>query len=112
MFRDGRKIEIEVSEFSEREITFMYPDHAHLITIYGSNAPALFYQPPPDWDRESFWGRLFTITELRRDYSRLGIDKMIHAHKEREEWAGCYVEAHIWCRSLRTEHGEPNFEAE
>lgn len=103
MFRDGRKIEIEVSGFSERELTFMYPDHAHLVTVHGSSAPALFYQPPHDWDRESFWGRLLTITELRQEYSRLGIDKMIDAHKEREGWAGCYVEAHLWRRSLRSD---------
>jgi len=49
MFREGRKIEIEVSEFSEGELTFMYPDHAHLVTYYGSDVPALFYQPPQDW---------------------------------------------------------------
>jgi hypothetical protein len=105
MFRDGRKVEMEVSGFPERELTFMYPDHSHLVTYYGSNAPALFYQPPPDWDRESFWGRLFTITELQRDYSRLGIDRMIQVHEEQGGWAGCYVEAHIWRRSLRTDHG-------
>lgn len=105
MFRDGRKIEMDVCEFSERELTFMYPDHSHLVTFYGSSAPALFYQPPPDWNRESFWGRLFTTSELRQEYSRLGIDKMIQAHKDREGWAGCYVEAHIWRRSLRVKYG-------
>jgi hypothetical protein len=103
MFREGRKIEIEVSGFSERELTFMYPDHAHLVTIYDSDAPPLFYQPPPDWDRESFWGRLFTFAELQEEYSALGIDRMIRVHKEREGWAGCYVEAHVWRRGLREE---------
>jgi len=103
MFREGKKIEMEVSGFSENELTFMYPDHAHLVTVYGSNAPPLFYQPPADWSRESFWGRLLTITELREEYSRLGIDKMVHAHMERDGWAGCYVEAHLWRRSLRSD---------
>ncbi|MEO7101268.1 MAG: hypothetical protein ABI162_18090 [Luteolibacter sp.] len=101
MFREGRKIEMDVCEFSDRELTFMYPDHAHLITYYGSKAPALFYQPPSDWGHHSFWGRLFTISELRDEYSRLRIDKMIQAHQERDGWAGCYVEAHLWRRSLR-----------
>ena len=100
MFREGRKIEINLSEFSKHELTFMYPDHAHLITVCSSEAPALFYQPPPDWSRESFWARLFTLEELRQEYSRLGIDKMIQSHKEKDGWAGCYVEAHIWRRSL------------
>jgi hypothetical protein len=35
MFREGKKIEMEVSGFSEKELTFMYPDHAHLVTVYG-----------------------------------------------------------------------------
>lgn len=100
MFREGRKIAIDISDFSEHELTFMYPDHAHLVTFYGSNAPALFYQPPPDWTRQSYWGRIFTIGELEQEYSTLGIDTMIQAHKERDGWAGCYVEAHIWRRSL------------
>ncbi|MEK7951388.1 hypothetical protein [Luteolibacter soli] len=103
MFREGRKIEMEVSGFSEKELTFMYPDHAHLVTVYGADAPALFYQPPTDWSRESFWGRLFTLAELREEYSRLGIDRMIRAHEERDGWAGCYVEAQLWRRGLRGE---------
>jgi hypothetical protein len=104
MFRDGQKIELDVSEFSERELTFMYPDHAHLITFYGSSAPPLFYQPPTGWKDQRFWGKLFTIRELRDQYSELGIDQMIHSHLNRGGWAGCYIEAHIWRRNLRTNH--------
>lgn len=101
MFREGRKIEMAVSEFSERELTFMYPDHAHLITVYNSKAPALFCQPPPDWKKEPFWGQLFTLTELHDQFARLEIDKRIRCQKERDGWAGCYVEAHIWRRDIR-----------
>lgn len=103
MFREGKKIEMDISDFSENELTFMYPDHAHLITYYGSKVPALFYQPPVDFEKDSVWGRLFTISDLRDEYYQLGIDKMIHAHKARDGWAGCYVEAHIWRPNLRTE---------
>ena len=103
MFREGRKIELDVEDFSDHELTFMYPDHAHLVTYYGSKAPALFYQPPSDCRDQHFWGRLFTMSELRDEYSRLGIDKMIQAHQERDGWAGCYVEAHLWRRDLRND---------
>lgn len=78
----------------------MYPDHAHLITFYGSEAPPLFFQPPPEWKKDHFCGRLFTFTELRAEYRLLGLDKMIQAQQERDGWAGCYVEAHIWRRNL------------
>ena len=46
MFRDGQKIEIDTSDFLEHELTFMYPDHAHLITFYG--CPATIINPLND----------------------------------------------------------------
>jgi len=49
MFREGRKIEIDTSVLSEGELTFMYPDHAHLITFYGSAA----FLPTSAWLGES-----------------------------------------------------------
>lgn len=106
MFRDGQKIEIDTSDFLEHELTFMYPDHAHLITYYGSEVPSLFYQPSPDSESQRFLGRLFTMTELHDEYSRLGIDAMIQAHQDRDGWAGCYVEAHIWRRNIRINRSE------
>ena len=33
MFRHGRRVQLELSEFSEKEVTFMYPDHSHLTTL-------------------------------------------------------------------------------
>jgi len=101
MFRHGRRVSLEVSDFSAEEVTFMYPDHAHLTTLYGADVPHLFYQPHhlPD---EEFWGQLYTYEELRADYESSRIAESIEEHLQRDGWAGCYVEAHMWCRDRRT----------
>lgn len=109
MFRNGRKITLAVEDYEDHELTFMYPDHAHLISYYGSDAPPLFYQLPTDWEQQRFWGKLFTFNELREEYSQLGIDSMIESHKARDGWAGCYIEAHIWRRNQRTNWEEQNY---
>lgn len=100
MFREGRKITLEVADFEPHELTFMYPDHAHLVSFHGSDAPSIFYQLPPGWESQRFWGQLFTFGELLRDFQEMGIDGMIERHQERDGWAGCYVEAHLWRRRL------------
>ena len=111
MFRQGRRVRLELSEFSEEEVTFMYPDHAHLTTLYGADVPHLFYQPHhlPDKD---FWGQLYTYEELCADHESSGIAESIAEHRERDGWAGCYVEAHIWCRDRRTTEREQVASAE
>lgn len=100
MFRDGRKMEMKVRDFEDFEITFMYPDHGHLLSFYGSNVPPLFHDLPESQEVQPFRGRLFTFAELSKGYEETGIKKMIGAHLDRDSWAGCYVEAHIWKRSL------------
>lgn len=101
MFREGRSLALDAADFQDHELTFMYPDHAHLIPFYGSEVPSLFFQRPPDWDRHQFWGRLFTYPELLNEYAEMGIGDKIEAHKSKDGWAGCYVEAHLWRRGLR-----------
>lgn len=101
MFRDGRKITMEAADFSEHELTFMYPDHAHLVSFHEVDVPRLFYQVPEGEIREPFWGELLTWRELAGGYASLGIQPKIEAHLAADGWAGCYVEAHLWRRSLR-----------
>lgn len=112
MFRDGRKVVLETGDFQRHELTFMYPDHAHLVSLHDSDAPRLFYQPPPGMEHLKFWGKLFTYDELCAGYSEFGIDSMIGMHHERDGWAGCYVEAHIWRRELRDQWCEDNSPAQ
>lgn len=102
MFRAGKEIKLDLEDFREHELTFMYPDHAHLTRHYGVDVPHLFYQRPAGRMDGSFWGRLFTFKELSEEYERSGIEKLIEQHLERDGWAGCYVETHIWCRDART----------
>ncbi|MEM7792485.1 MAG: hypothetical protein AAF546_13865 [Verrucomicrobiota bacterium] len=102
MFREGRKTMLEVSDFEEHELTFMYPDHSHLTTVYRVEGPHLFYQPPQNWREDPIWGRVFTYQELVSEYQDHDIENRIQRHKENSGWAGCYVEAHIWCRDGRT----------
>ena len=60
MFRHGRRAKLELSEFAEEEVTFMYPDHSHLTTHYGADVPQLFYQPH-HLPNERFWGQIFLL---------------------------------------------------
>lgn len=106
MFRSGKKLTLNISDFDEHELTFMYPDHSHLTTVYGADVPHLFYQPPEDWRDKPVWGRLFTFPELLAEYAPLGIGQSVQSHLDRGGWAGCYVEAHIWCRDKRTKKPE------
>ncbi len=101
MFRDGRKLELDVDDFADCELTFMYPDHAHLLSFYGSEAPRLFYDLPADDRYQGFRGRLFTLSELSESYRTSGIEAMIETHQGLDRWAGSYVEAHLWRRDLR-----------
>jgi len=101
LYRNSEKLELAVSEFADHELTFMYPDHAHLIGYYKSDAPSLFYDLPKNWKEQPFWGKLFTYSELVESFEVMGINKMIESHKNNDGWAGCYVEAHIWKRNIR-----------
>jgi len=41
MYRDGRSIRIDISQFSREQVTFMYPDHFVLVWSRG------LFPPPP-----------------------------------------------------------------
>jgi len=101
MFRQGRKMRLELSDFAENEITFMYPDHSHLTQYYGAEVPHLFYQLHHFSD-EPFLGRVYTYQEFVAEYHSSRISDFVAKHVEADGWAGCYVEAHLWCRDQRT----------
>ncbi|MEO0796598.1 MAG: hypothetical protein AAFX93_15620 [Verrucomicrobiota bacterium] len=102
LYRNPEKLEMAVSDFEEHELTFMYPDHAHLIGYYQSKAPSLFYDLPKNWREQEYWGKLFTYPELIANLDKMQIPERIQKHKNADGWAGCYVEAHIWRREVRT----------
>lgn len=106
MFRQGSRIVLNLSDFEDHEVTFMYPDHSHLTSFYGAEVPHLFYQLRDSPDNQGFRGQLFTFSELSSRFVDSGIAESIRSHQARDGWAGCYVEAQIWCRDHRTRHDE------
>jgi len=105
MFRQGDRIVLNLADFEDHEVTFMYPDHAHLTSYYGAEVPHLFYQPH-HMPNERFLGQLYTFQELSADFESSRISELIEEHLQRDGWAGCYVEAQIWCRDHRTRQDE------
>ena len=109
MFRNGQRVRLELDVFDKHEITFMYPDHAHLTSYYGAEVPHLFYQLDATPENQPFRGKLFTRSELPSLFQNSVVGASIQSHLERDGWAGCYVEAHIWCRDKRTKEDEQGY---
>lgn len=101
MFRSGEKIALPISDFELGEITFMYPDHAHLVSLFDVPVPRYGYQLPEEYQSKRFFGRIFTHQELVDEYEELAIQKEIESCHSKDWWAGSYVEAHIWRRNLK-----------
>jgi hypothetical protein len=106
MFRQGDRIVLNLSDFEDHEVTFMYPDHSHLTSFYDAEVPHLFYQLRDTPENQGFRGQLFTFSELSFRFMDSGIADSIRAHLGRDSWAGSYVEAQIWCRDHRTRQDE------
>ena len=106
MFRQGDRIVLNLADFEDHEVTFMYPDHSHLTSYYGAEAPHLFYQLRDTPENRGFRGQLFTFSELSSRIIDSGIADSINSHLARDGWVGCYVEAQIWCRDHRTRQDE------
>ena len=96
MYRDGRSIRLEISQFAREEVTFMYPDHFVLVwsrRLYAP-PPALFgssaytYEPVHDC--------LFTYDELPEAFRTYSFESRIAQAKQKELWVSSYIEAHIW----------------
>lgn len=104
MFRKGDRIVLNLADFEEHEVTFMYPDHSHLTSFYGAEVPHLFYQLRDTPQNQGFRGKLFTFSELSSQITDSGIADSINSHLYQDGWAGCYVEAQIWCRDRRTKN--------
>lgn len=96
MYRDGRSIRLDFSQFSREQVTFMYPDHFVLIWSKG------LYLPPPGlfgsstYSYEPVHDRLFTYDELSEAFQTYSLEGRIAQAKQRNLWVSSYVEAHIW----------------
>jgi hypothetical protein len=96
MYREGRSIRLDISDFAREELTFMYPDHFVLVWSKGLYPPprALFessvytYEPVHDC--------LFTYDELAEAFRVYSFESRIACAKQKDLWVSSYIEAHIW----------------
>lgn len=98
LYRDPYKIELAEGAFRECEVTFMVPDHFHLVSWNNIEPSGNFgWQLPKDYTEEHYpyFGKLLTFDELRRDFRKLKIDQFLETNRSRNYWYR-YVEAQIW----------------
>lgn len=98
LYRDPYKIRIPIEEFGEHEITFMCPDHFHLVGLSNIEVKEYFgFQAPDGWNEEThpYFGKLLTYEELEEGFRELKIDLYLNERAQRNDWYR-YVEAHIW----------------
>lgn len=98
LYRDPYKIRIPLEEFAEHEVTFMCPDHFHLVGLSKIKVPKYFgFQAPSDWNEKKhpYFGKLLTFSELKEGFYKLKIDGYLNEGRRRNDWYR-YVEAQIW----------------
>ena len=95
MYRDGRSLRIDVSSLASEHVTFMYPDHFHLVWSEGLFTPNFPYSHQP------FHDSLFSYSELPAAIRKYGLNHLIAEAKRQEMWVSSYIEAHIWDPDIR-----------
>jgi hypothetical protein len=101
MYREGRSIQLDMSQFSREQVTFMYPDHFVLVWNKGlyPAPPALF--GPYTHSYEAVHDYLFTYDELPEAIRTYSLDARIDRAKKLNMWVSSYIEAHIWDPDIR-----------
>ena len=111
LFRDPYRISIPMEHFAEHEVTFMCPDHFHLVGLSEehSDRKMFGFQPPKDYSesRYPYFGQLLSYQELLERYHDFHIDRFLTEQRESNGWYR-YVEAQIWAdpQVLREKYGE------
>ncbi len=99
LYRDPYKINIPIEEFASDELTFMFPDHFHLVSFMkrGGGRKMFGIQLPADYTEFEFpyFGKLMTYEELREGLYELKIDQRLEVERGKNNWYR-YVEAQIW----------------
>ena len=96
MYRDGRSIRLEISQFAREELTFMYPDHFVLVWSQGPYPPPSALFGSSVYSYEPFHDCLFTYDELPEAFRTYSFDTRIALAKQKDLWVSSYIEAHIW----------------
>lgn len=104
LYRDPHKIRIPVEAFGPGELTFLYPDHFHLVSLMkrGGGKRMFGYQLPEDYSEPEFpyFGKLLTYDELVEGYESLKIGQRLERERETNGWYR-YVEAQVWSNPER-----------
>ena len=99
LYRDPYKIKIPINEFGPEELTFMCPDHFHLVSFMKRNGDkkAFGYQLPKDYSESQYpyFGKLMTYEELISGFQNLKIGHFLEGERAKNNWYR-YVEAQIW----------------
>ncbi|MCC5790051.1 MAG: hypothetical protein JJT75_10465 [Opitutales bacterium] len=99
LYRDPYKISMPIREFASDEITFMIPDHFHLVSLMKRNGgKKMFgYQLPKDYSETEYpyFGKLLTYEELLEGFDTLKIRQHLDRERTKNNWYR-YVETQIW----------------
>jgi hypothetical protein len=110
LYRDPYKIQIPIEAFDLGELTFMCPDHFHLVSFMnrGCSRKMFGLQLPEDYSESEYpyFGKLLTYEELVEDFHELKVDQHLDREIGENGWYR-YVEAQIWAepQALRETHG-------
>ncbi len=102
LYRNPSKIHIDVDLFDESELTFMFPDHFHLVSYYGVEVPRHFglqIDSWPDPERSRFLGQMYTYTEMQDQIDSLLISEHLKRFRDRDFWHR-YLEVQIWTEKI------------
>ena len=99
LYEDPYKIRIPIESFAPDELTFMFPDHFHLVSFMkrGGSKKMFGYQLPEDYSAEiyPYLGKLLTYEELVEGLDLLGISQRLEIERKKNNWYR-YIEAQIW----------------
>lgn len=106
LYRHPNKIHIDISVFEESELTFMFPDHFHLVSYYGVELDTYYgiqmegFQSP---ERSRFLGQMFTYEEMKEHMDSLYISEHLKNFRDKNVWHR-YLEVQIWSEKVLNMH--------
>jgi len=103
LYANPQSVRVEIADLGEEEVTFMYPDHAHLIQFFNHEAPTFGVPLPENYCEQTmpYYGKLFTYEDLEDLHVKYGIKAKIERSLNiPERFVFSYVEAHIWTRDI------------
>jgi hypothetical protein len=99
LYRDPYKIKVPTNEFGHGELTFMCPDHFHLVSFMNRNSGTKVFgcQLPEDFSKSEYpyFGKLMTYEELVLGFQKLQLNQYLKRAVEKNSWYR-YIEAQIW----------------